>query len=287
MSQGKAQRYNERASRRLWKHRDLPNPWVNLTPGSEAFFEATKAFQKLDGLTCDGMLGPKTLAGIKSTMEGGAVPYKPPTKRPVPASDESPSIAIDCETYKATKTKSRRKQPEVIVLHDSVTRSAKSCFSVLEKRGLSTHYMIDEDGTIYQCADPSTRTTAHASAWNSRSIGIDMINLLSPRPLKKNSSTDDKRRKRMTTRSWSASKDGRVIDYTKEQKASLSLLISHLCDAYGIKRTAPKELTSYGKKLELNANKYLGIVAHGQASSKRWDGLLAVEILHEEGYEAC
>lgn len=62
-----------------------------------------------------------------------------------------------------------------VVLHHDVTPTSEKCFSVLISRGLSTHFMINHDGTLYQALD-----VYHAS-WatgpnNDRCIAIDLNN---------------------------------------------------------------------------------------------------------------
>ena len=41
----------------------------------------------------------------------------------------------------------------MVVIHTDLTRDAKGCFRALVQRNLSTHFMIDWDGTIYQGMD--------------------------------------------------------------------------------------------------------------------------------------
>ena len=64
-----------------------------------------------------------------------------------------------------------------ILLHTDLTRDAKMCFDVLKARGLSTHFMVDWDGTIYQSLDP-IYVAYHAGEFNGESIGIDINNLM-------------------------------------------------------------------------------------------------------------
>ena len=50
------------------------------------------------------------------------------------------------------------------------------CFNVLQnERGLSCHFLIDNDGTIYQTIDLSLMAY-HASEWNTASIGVEFCN---------------------------------------------------------------------------------------------------------------
>ena len=61
------------------------------------------------------------------------------------------------------------------ILHTDMTRDSAQCFAVLVDRGLSTHFMIDWDGTIYQALDP-IYDAFHAGSANPRSVGIDLNN---------------------------------------------------------------------------------------------------------------
>lgn len=62
-----------------------------------------------------------------------------------------------------------------IVLHHDACFSSDHAYGVLERRGLSYHFSIDNDGTIHQWVDP--RDTAwHARDANVRSIGICLSN---------------------------------------------------------------------------------------------------------------
>lgn len=64
---------------------------------------------------------------------------------------------------------------QFVVHHDGVS-SADMCFSVLQnERGLSCHFLIDNDGTIYQTIDLSLMAY-HAAEWNTASIGVELCN---------------------------------------------------------------------------------------------------------------
>jgi N-acetyl-anhydromuramyl-L-alanine amidase AmpD len=63
------------------------------------------------------------------------------------------------------------------VLHFDVCGTSKQCFKVLhDARGLSVHFMLDLDGTIYQTLDLKERAW-HATTSNTRSIGIEIANI--------------------------------------------------------------------------------------------------------------
>jgi N-acetylmuramoyl-L-alanine amidase len=63
------------------------------------------------------------------------------------------------------------------VLHYDGCGFSKSCFAVLRDRpGLSGHFMLDLDGTIYQMLDLRERAV-HATTSNERAIGSEIANL--------------------------------------------------------------------------------------------------------------
>ena len=63
------------------------------------------------------------------------------------------------------------------VIHYDVCPVSQTCFKVLhDHRGLSVHFMLDIDGTIYQTLDLKERAR-HATISNARSIGIEIANM--------------------------------------------------------------------------------------------------------------
>jgi len=63
------------------------------------------------------------------------------------------------------------------VLHYDVCGTSRTCFRVLhDQRGLSIHFMLDIDGTVYQTLDVKERAW-HATSSNHRSVGIEIANM--------------------------------------------------------------------------------------------------------------
>lgn len=63
------------------------------------------------------------------------------------------------------------------VLHYDVCGTSQTCFRVLhDQRGLSVHFMLDVDGTVYQTLDLKERAW-HATTSNTRSIGIEIAHI--------------------------------------------------------------------------------------------------------------
>ena len=63
------------------------------------------------------------------------------------------------------------------VVHFDARGTSKGCFQVLhDQRGLSVHFMLDIDGTIYQTLDLK-ESAWHATIANGRSVGIEIANV--------------------------------------------------------------------------------------------------------------
>jgi N-acetyl-anhydromuramyl-L-alanine amidase AmpD len=78
--------------------------------------------------------------------------------------------------FRATKFGERKGAVRQIVLHYDVAGTSTQCFKVLEARGLSCHFLVDLDGTIYQTVD--TRARAYqAGPFNDGSVGIEIANI--------------------------------------------------------------------------------------------------------------
>jgi N-acetyl-anhydromuramyl-L-alanine amidase AmpD len=72
---------------------------------------------------------------------------------------------------------SLQKVVDQFVMHYDVCGLSEICFKVLhDRRGLSVHFMLDIDGTIYQTLDLKERAW-HATISNSRSIGVEIASI--------------------------------------------------------------------------------------------------------------
>jgi N-acetylmuramoyl-L-alanine amidase len=66
---------------------------------------------------------------------------------------------------------------DLFVIHYDACGTSRRCFQVLQDlRGLSVHFMLDVDGTIYQTLDLKERAW-HAGTANDRSVGIEIANI--------------------------------------------------------------------------------------------------------------
>ena len=65
---------------------------------------------------------------------------------------------------------------KMFVIHHDGCSSADMCWNVLQnERGLSVHFLLDNDGTIFQTADLAMMAY-HAAEWNLNSIGVELCN---------------------------------------------------------------------------------------------------------------
>jgi N-acetylmuramoyl-L-alanine amidase len=127
------------------------------------------------------------IAGEKYRVSGGVrvVTYDDPggysfEKRRQEAIDASGLAGYGRRTHKGGNVRDMETLQKVVhqvVLHTDMTSDSRGCFNVLVARGLSTHFMIDWDGTIFQGLDLMAEAY-HAGEANAGSIGIDMNNLL-------------------------------------------------------------------------------------------------------------
>jgi hypothetical protein len=153
----------------------------------EQFCDVVKSFQVAHGLTADGMLGPATFRRILAERDskysaptsptGAGVDYiicngnKVPVKGGVKVLtwQERGGLTINGGYSTGSRTIKH------FVTHWDAALSAKSCRDILQQRGLAVHFLIDNDGTIYQLVDTAYKAF-HAGDANSSSIGVEVSN---------------------------------------------------------------------------------------------------------------
>lgn len=96
-----------------------------------------------------------------------------------------------------------RRVVDQVVIHYDACGTSRQCFKVLhDLRGLSAHFLLDLDGTIYQTLDLKERAW-HATVANDRSVGIELAHIGAypvgkPNPLPQWYQADAKGRVRIT-----------------------------------------------------------------------------------------
>jgi len=174
------------------------NPsWFGAEGFGDHLIERITAYQANHGLTADGMCGPGTYRRLWTEREATISDY-----RPVEAFNDSivydgnhfriewPQVVLwsDQGGLKAPKGTYRShsglkpRKPTMFVNHWDVCLSSRSCHKVLAKRGISVHFLIDNDGTIYQTMDMQhVAWHAGGKAWNNASIGVEITNAYYPK----------------------------------------------------------------------------------------------------------
>lgn len=80
----------------------------------------------------------------------------------------------------------RAKRVTQVIVHETVTSSARATVDVLQQRGLGVHFIVGSDGFIYQHADLQDDECWHASEHNGPSVGIETVNPYYPKFVPKN-----------------------------------------------------------------------------------------------------
>lgn len=170
--------------------------WFGADEFDENLVSGVKKWQKKMGLKADGLVGPMTYRRIWSEREAEISEYSPTAPNhdgekkyivhngrfydiewdKVVLWDEAGGLSCKDGTYSSYAGKPDRK-PHYFVNHWDVCLSSESMARVIAKRGISIHFGIDNDGTIYQLLD-----TQHAAwqaggrKWNHDSIGLEIAN---------------------------------------------------------------------------------------------------------------
>jgi len=106
-------------------------------------------------------------------QEPYSVPPQPPGKPYLRRFAYRPGLVSQGMNPSYSSIKAMVKQ---FVVHHDGCSSADMCFNVLQnERGLSVHFLLDNDGTIFQTIDLGLMAY-HAADWNIYSIGIELCN---------------------------------------------------------------------------------------------------------------
>lgn len=65
---------------------------------------------------------------------------------------------------------------DMIIIHESCTRTRTACEAVLRRKGLGVHFLVDEFGKLWAYNDPAQEALGHAGPLNTRSIGVELVN---------------------------------------------------------------------------------------------------------------
>lgn len=176
--------YNKKTSKEYgWKPE-----WFGCKNFDEKLIKEIKNFQKEEGVTQDGMLGPGTFRRLVTHRESKISDYQPDHCKNSDhivcngefVSINWPKVVLWDEGLKLEKgwrPHDGKRDVKMFVNHWDVCLNSKTCARVLNQRGLAVQFMIDNDGTIYQGCD-ANHIAYHAGGrdWNASSIGVEISN---------------------------------------------------------------------------------------------------------------
>jgi len=285
--------YNKRSAK---KHNWDPS-WFGATAFNNTLTSNIKEFQSLHGLKADGYCGPLTYRRAYTNKEayGSEIPDQALTteatnfiicgglKVPV----EWPKVETSWIKEGCFSPRSTLRTPTMVVTHWDAALSAKSCKRILERRKISTHFVIDNDGTILQLVD-TNHVAWHAGnrRVNKASVGVDFSNAV----YTKYNKVYKKRGfgERPIIEGWRV--HGRKVKpflgYYPVQIDAYKALLKALHKHYGIPLDCP--LAADGKLLTKVHNdskraRFKGVVNHYNLTRGKWDssGLQLDVILKE------
>jgi hypothetical protein len=183
--------YNEASAAKLgW------NPsWFACQSFDKKLTLAIKRWQRANNLTADGLCGPGTFRRVFTHREANISDHVAPNwdndglARIIYNGNEFPiewdktvlwtdkgGLMAKLGNYKSMAGQRQRKLT-MFVNHWDVCLSSTSCQRVLDRRGISVHFLIDNDGTIYQTGDlQHVFWHAGSSKINAKSIGVEISN---------------------------------------------------------------------------------------------------------------
>ena len=175
--------------------------WFGCEHHDDELVEAIRKWQRRNGITADGMCGPGTYRRVWTERQADIHDYVPSAlgfkrvkescgnkhivhnSKFIPIEwdkvvlwDEPDGLKCDAGNYYDYGGKEDRK-PNNFTNHWDVCLSAEACAKVLNRRGVSVHFCIDNDGTIYQLLD-TQHGAWHAGHWygNKKGIGVEISN---------------------------------------------------------------------------------------------------------------
>ena len=186
--------YNEASAKKLgWE----PS-WFGEKHFDDKLVRAIKKWQKQRRLSADGMCGPSTFRRLWTERQSDIDDHKPDSPHysnyivyngeffPIEWDrfvlwSEKGGMESKPGHYYDYSGRAKRKI-RYFVNHWDVCLNAKSCQRVLDRRGISVHFLIDNDGTIYQTMDIQHGAWHAGSARANRaSVGVEISNAYYPK----------------------------------------------------------------------------------------------------------
>tara|TARA_Y100001973_G_C5144118_1_gene304496 strand:+ start:96 stop:1037 length:942 start_codon:yes stop_codon:yes gene_type:complete len=186
--------YNEASAKKLgWE----PS-WFGEKYFDDKLVRAIKKWQRVRGISADGLCGPMTFRRLWTDRQANIDIHKPEGTQysshivyngdffPIAWDkfvlwSEDGGLCARRGNYYDYSGRPKRKI-RYFVNHWDVCLSSRSCQGVLDRRGISVHFLIDNDGTIYQTLDlQHAAWHAGSSRTNRPSIGVEISNAYYPK----------------------------------------------------------------------------------------------------------
>lgn len=290
--------YNEGSAAKLGWTPD----WFGCSDFDEDLVNAIVKFQKEHGLSADGLMGPTTYRRIYNQRMADLDEHRPSSSKMnkesyiIYNSDYYPinwpkvRLFFEADGYKLTKgfkAARQKRDPKFFVCHWDVCLSSRICHKVLNQRGISVHFAIDNDGTIYQFMDMN-HIAYHAGSrkWNERSVGVEISNAFYP----KYQSWYEKKGYGKRPMVWNAQVHGKKVEkhlgFYPIQIQALQALMKTVHIATGMPLKAPldrKGNTSTKVSKPVADGRFEGFVSHYHLTNRKIDcaGLDLKKILGE------
>ena len=178
--------------------------WFGCDEFDVNLIKAVQKWQRKNGLTADGLVGPSTYRRVWTERESNISNYEPSKNSYSPNDkhivhngkfipiewdkvilwDEDSGFKANKGCYTDYSGKPDR-EPTMFVNHWDVCLSAESCAKVLNKRGISVHFLIDNDGTIFQMLDTQHKAwhagISTGAGGNPKGVGVEISNAYYPK----------------------------------------------------------------------------------------------------------
>ena len=267
--------------------------WFGARHHDEKLVSAIRKWQKTNGLTADGLCGPATYRRIWTERESDIsehINFCPedkddsfiicngkPTKIEWPKVvlwDEEGGFKSNPGTYYDYSGKKER-DVKMFVNHWDVCLSSKSCAKVLNKRGISVHFLIDNDGTIYQMLD-TQHGAWHAGSVNRCSIGVEIANSYYTKYQSWYVKNGFGERPVVNDAECHGRKMKPFLGFYSVQMEALKALWTSIHERYGVPLQAPESgeedfQTSRKYESAVYGKKFRGFVSHYHQSRKKID----------------
>ena len=172
--------------------------WFGEKYFDDKLVRAIKKWQKLNGLSADGLCGPTTFRRIWTERQADIDDHKPVSRKysnylvyngsfvpiewdKVVLWSEEGGLSSKPGNYYDYTGRAKR-NIRLFVNHWDVCLDSTRCNDVLNKRGISVHFLIDNDGTIFQTLDMQ-HGAWHGSSGrvNRASVGVEISNAYYPK----------------------------------------------------------------------------------------------------------